>query len=344
MHTIRAKCWSGMGGIYGQTFSKYIYDRHVLHVLLLSAAAGNLSDPVCSRSGENGNESASDNFTKYLIEGPMESRCYHEYCKALGWTGDMDLVGIGVHLSNPCLWVPSLRPFVLTQQQVFTSYYVEAVQVTIFLVAFSVWHMRQYATSQRNSRSGLVQDTQYHHEPPTRISRLGVRAIGAFRSSLNAFLGTSMLFSIAMLAAALYMSGKGTAQRISPLGAASDIPTDSALYDMMLSMLAATFSVLPVMILYAMQRRESDFSFKKRENQVWVSRAVLVLIWLLGAAEVWASLYGNFDYDYREFENAYHVENCDWRGSVHYWDGSKSFRSSADRPPRAFILFSGFLF
>lgn len=146
-----------------------------------------------------------------------------------------------------------------------------------------------------------------------------------------------MLFSIAMLAAALFMSGRGTAQRISPLGAASDIPTDSALYDMMLSMLAATFSIFPVMILYAMQRRDSDFSFNKRENQVWVSRAVLVLIWMLAAGEVYASLYGNFDYDFREYENTYHEENCDWRGSVHYWDGSKSCCCSADGPSMDFF-------
>lgn len=311
-------------------------------MLLLSAAIGNLSDLVCTCSEKNRTEYNYDVFTEHLIVEPMEG-CYHEYCKALGWTGDMDLVGIGVHLSIPCLQVPSPRPWVLIQQQVFTSYYVEAVQVTIFLVAFSVWHMRQYTASQRNSRSGLLPGTQYHHEPPTRTSRLGARTIGAFRSSLNAFLGTSMLFSIAMLAAALYMSGKGTAQRISPLGVASDIPTDSALYDMMLSMLAAMFSIFPVMILYAMQRRESDFSFNKRENQVWVSRAVLVLIWMLGVAEVWASLYGNFDYDYREFENAFHKENCDWRGSVHYWDGSKSFRSLADRPPMDFFFQSTLL-
>lgn len=212
------------------------------------------------------------------------------------------------------------------QEQVFTSYYVEAVLVTIFLFAFSVWHIRQHVTSQKDSRSSLLSGTQYHHEPPTRASRLGSRAIGAFRGSLNEFLGASMLFSIAMLVAALYMSGKGTAQRRSPL-ADTEVPGDSVLYDMMLSMLAATFSIFPVTILYAMQRRDSDLSFKKRENQVWVRRAVLALIWMLGAAEVYASLYGNFDYDYRDYESYDYRENCDWRGSVHYWDGSKSFPS-----------------
>lgn len=260
----------------------------------------------------------------------MEAGCYHEYCKALGWTGDMDLVGIGVRLFLPSIKVPAPWPFVLIPEQVFTSYYVEAIQVTIFLFAFSVWHMRQYVMAQGESRSGLLSGIQNHHNPPTRTSRLGSRAIGAFRGSLNSFLGASMLFSIAMLVAALYMSGRGTAQRTSPLGNDADIPTDSALYDMMLSMLAATFSIFPVMILYAIQRRESDCSFKKRENQVWARRAVLILIWMLGAAEVYASLYGNFDYDEREYESAYHRENCDWRGSVHYWKGSKSFPCSAD--------------
>lgn len=86
-----------------------------------------------------------------------------------------------------------------------------------------------------------------------------------------------MLLSIAMLVAAPYMSGKVTAQRTSPL-AYTEVPGDSVLYDMMLSMLAATFSIFPVTILYAMQRRDSDSSFKKREYQVWVCRAVLALI------------------------------------------------------------------
>lgn len=216
------------------------------------------------------------------------------------------------------------------QEQVFTSYYVEAVLVTIFLFAFSVWHMRQYITSQGDSPSGLLSGIKNHDDPQTRTSRLGARATGAFRGALNSFLGASMLFSIAMLVAALYMSGKGTAQRTSPLGTNTEIPTDSALYDMMLSMLAATFSIFPVMILYAIQRRESDCSFKRSEKQVWVRRAVLVLIWMLGAAEVYASLYGNYDYDYREYENTYHRENCDWRGSVHYWAGSESLPCSAE--------------
>ncbi|KAK7723735.1 hypothetical protein SLS64_000064 [Diaporthe eres] len=130
-----------------------------------------------------------------------------------------------------------------------------------------------------------------------------------------------MLFSIAMPVAALYMSGKGTAQRRSPL-ADTEVPGDSVLYDMMLSMLAATFSIFPVTILYAMQRRDSDCSFKKREYQAWVCRAVLALIWMLGAAEVYASLYGNFDYDHRDhYDSVDYMLNCDWRGSVHYWDG-----------------------
>lgn len=225
------------------------------------------------------------------------------------------------------------RPSVLILEQVFTSYYVEAVLVTIFLFAFSVWHMRQHITSQEDSRTSLLPGTRYHREPRTRASRLGYRAIGAFRGSLNEFLGASMLFSIAMLVASLYMSGKGTAERRSPL-ANQEVPADSVLYDMMLSMLAATFSIFPVTILYAMQRRKSDCSFKKREHQVWVRRAVLALIWMLGAAEVYASLYGNFDYDDREYDSTYYRESCDWRGSVHYWDGSKSFPSSACRPSR----------
>lgn len=243
----------------------------------------------------------------------------------------MDLIGIGVCLLLLFSYLPTAQPFVLIQEQVFTSYYVEAVHVTIFLFAFSVRHMRQYVTSQRKSRSG-ISGTKSHRNPTNRASRLSARAIEAFRSSLNAFLSTSMLFSIAMLVAALYMSGNGIAWRRS-MDRDTGIITDSALYDMMLSMLAATFSIFPVMILYAIQRRESDCSFNKGENQVWVRRAVVVLIWMLGVAEVYTSLRGNLDYDERKYANNYHMENCDWRGSVHYWEGSKLFASSAAQPP-----------
>ncbi|KAL2273343.1 hypothetical protein FJTKL_04576 [Diaporthe vaccinii] len=145
-----------------------------------------------------------------------------------------------------------------------------------------------------------------------------------------------------MLVAALYMSGKGTAQRRSPL-ADTEVPGDSVLYNMMLSMLAATFSIFPVTILYAMQRRDSDCSFKKRENQVWVRRAVLVLIWMLGAAEVYASLYGNFDYDHRDYDSDYYRENCDWRGSVHFWDGMIAARCLIIAGPVIWLILTIFV-
>lgn len=196
--------------------------------------------------------------------------------------------------------------------------------------------MRQYVTSWKDSRPSLLTGTRYQHKRPTVVSRLAARTVEAFRSPLNDFLGAAMVFSLAMLVAALYMSGKGTAQRRSPLGTDAEIPTNSALHDMMLSMLAATFSIFPAMILYAMQRRESDYSLKKGKKRIWVHRAVLVLIWMLEAAEVYACLYGNFDSEDRDYENAFHMENCDWRGPVHYWSGSKSISNPADS--RAFTV------
>ena len=96
---------------------------------------------------------------------------------------------------------------------------------------------------------------RYQNRRPTLTSRLGARAVEALRSYFNDFLGASMAFSIAMLIAVLCMSAKGTtAQRRSPLGTDAEVPMDSALYYMMISMLAATFSIFPVIILYAMQR------------------------------------------------------------------------------------------
>lgn len=197
------------------------------------------------------------------------------------------------------------------QKQVFVSYFVEAVLVTFFLLAYTWWKIQQHRMS--------------HGKSEPKAYRFLFRTLEAFRRSLKDFLKASQLFSVTMLFAAVYISGTGTTQRKETQRGSgpADIPHGSVLYDMMLSMLASTFSMFPVMILYTIQRRDVQDSLKTKNLEVWFGRIIMTLIWILGIIEAFLSVYGNPDYDdhmskdYNEFAEL----NCDWRVSFKYWYG-----------------------
>lgn len=197
----------------------------------------------------------------------------------------------------------------LTAKQVFASYYVEAILVTLFLCAYSFWHIRKRSTP--------------HEMVDSKASRFASLTLKAFRCSTKDFLDAAVLFSIAVLVAAVYISAAGVAQRQESKQEAIDIPHGSVLYDMMLSMLASTFSIFPVIILYAIQRRQVTNSLKTTQRPIWFSRLILTLIWVLGVMEAFLSLYGNFDYDTRHESRKFAKQNCDWRSTT-YWTGMRA--------------------
>lgn len=107
----------------------------------------------------------------------------------------------------------------LIHTQVFTSYYVEAVLATILLLAYSYWRFRQPFPSYKN--------------PASKRSKSGVayRLIVGLQESLQEFLDASELFSIAMLVAALYISGMGISQRQKDSLGSTILAQKTALYD-----------------------------------------------------------------------------------------------------------------
>lgn len=108
----------------------------------------------------------------------------------------------------------------------------------------------------------------------------------AFRGSLAVFLNASMLFSLVMLSAALYISASKEVEHKKWVQSTQPIPSGSALYDLVLSLLASSFSVFPVTMLYAIQtRRDNKDTPQSRDHQVWIRRTVLAIIWILAAAE-----------------------------------------------------------
>lgn len=147
----------------------------------------------------------------------------------------------------------------------------------------------------------------------------------ALQGSLQSFLDASKLFSIAMLIAALYTAGTGITQRVGDPTGHSKVPPKTALYDMMLSMLASTFSIFPVMVVYIIKRRDPPGSTSSNRRPLLFGIGVTTLIWVLSVMEAFMSLYGNFDYPEGEEDSADALEyNCDWRGSAHYWVGMRA--------------------
>jgi hypothetical protein len=173
------------------------------------------------------------------------------------------------------------------------------------------------------------------------------RFIVGLQESLQDFLDASELFSIAMLAAALYLSGQGIAQRKdSEDDPNSPIPQKTARYDMLLSMLASTFSVFPVMITCTIKRRDFSKSARAERRPVWLSIAILTLIWALSVMEAFMSLYGNYDYkDHGEGNNdgSVAVDRCDWRSAAHYWAGMKAAQYLLLACPLLLVLITVFL-
>ncbi|KAL1872442.1 hypothetical protein VTK73DRAFT_1520 [Phialemonium thermophilum] len=271
-------------------------------------------------------------FATNVIEAPIAS-CPEEYCKAVAYTGNADLTGIGVHV----------------------SYYVEAILATMYLVAFTIWHVKRHVQAKRNDGSAAAEALLAEEREaavasggkPPKLS-LGQRILDSFRGSLDAFLTASMLISIVMLFAAIYTSiDRRKARSVS--AAQQALPYfGSAVYDIILSLLAASFSVFPVMLIYALMGRRGG---KARHNgagndqhRVWLRRVVLVVMWCLAAAEVYLGPRGELDY--KERHDAHQEANydfCNHRGGTRYWQAMKAAQVLVIGVPLLWLVLTAFV-
>lgn len=168
-----------------------------------------------------------------------------------------------------------------------------------------------------------------------------------------------------MLIAAIYTSAAGVAER-EAIQTRKDvkIPHGSVLYDMMLSMLASTFSIFPVIVIYAIQKRNATDARRTTQRRatdaletmqrpatddrnttprpIWLGRLILALIWVLGVTEAFLSLYGNFDYATREESEREAKWNCDLRSKT-YWKGMRAAQVLFIVGPIALVVLTIFL-
>lgn len=243
----------------------------------------------------------------------------------------------------------------------YVSYYVEASLATAYLIAYTIWHLRGHAKAKRRDRDGneaLLKrpagddDGDKAPKKPVKIS-LGQRTLDSFRGSLDGFLSATMLMSIAMLIAAVWTSAAHVRAREHPKGPQTVQFFGSAVYDMVLSLLAASFSVFPVMLLYALMGRRNDDGSKLDKNKekprtdkhrVWLRRGVLAFMWALAATEVYLAPRGEADYDERH--SAYQeadMDPCNQRGGENYWKALKASQVLIIGAPLLWLVLTAFV-
>ncbi|TPX14709.1 uncharacterized protein E0L32_005104 [Thyridium curvatum] len=258
-----------------------------------------------------------------------QSRCPEQYCKAIAQTGNTDISGIGEAVMAD------------TPRQIHTAYYVEAVLATMYLVAFTVWRLREHLRKRASRRGGGGggDGHQKHRRPLTGPnSGWAGRILDAFRATVSSFLSMAMLLSLVMLIAAIKTAAqKSQIRRIPELS--RDVPNGSALYDISLSLLASTFSVFPVMLIYALMRHTGGG--KEEGHRQWMSRAVLALLWALGVAEMYLAPRGELDYDYRH--SGVGQFDCDVRGGQRHWRGIKAGQWMVVGAPLLWVALAAFV-
>lgn len=306
-------------------------------------------------------------FIKNVVTKPSE-KCPEALCKAFGYSGNDDITGIGVSSTLPCGISPRTILTTDLAYQVHSSYYMQAALVTLYLLAFTIASLQDFFT--RKNRLRVDQACLNEHYEDSLRSRtrqklaLRQRTLNAFRASLDAFLTTAMLMSIAMTSAAISLAVKGVEERRAPLWEQALPFGDSDVYNVALSVIAAGFSVFPVIVIYLLISRRDRGGVGMQEglalppllsrsgrktgssvgHRAWIRQTAMFIIWVLITAEVFLSPRGNLDYDFRDDaaeDSSYNI--CNKRGGVRYWQSMKAAQWLVIGAPLLWMVITAFL-
>ncbi|KAL1900970.1 hypothetical protein Sste5346_002032 [Sporothrix stenoceras] len=264
---------------------------------------------------------ADPSFVDNVIWTPAD-QCPREFCKAIAFTGNADLSGIGVVI----------------------SYYIEASLTTLYLIIFTAWRIKRFVR-ERRAAGNLMDKAPIERsgapKPRGRLMRAAHRLFDALRGSLDSFLMAAGVLGVAILVAALVMEASHTNEhRHHPVNA-QNIPSGNALYDSALGLLAGLYAVFPPVVLYALLPQEKELHQHRHEHpdqikerkgrRTWLRRAVLIVLWGLAAAVVFCDPRSELDYEYQgridpddgdvadndNFASVLYA--CDQRGGRTYW-------------------------
>ncbi|SPO01917.1 uncharacterized protein DNG_04590 [Cephalotrichum gorgonifer] len=169
--------------------------------------------------------------------------------------------------------------------------------------------------------------------------------------SLDGFVSAAMLMSMAVIVAVIYISAKGTKTRktIALSEKLMLMLNDSAgAYDMILSLIASSFSVFPVLVfnilLSTRDRGAPGDKGHRKSHRVWIRRVGLLVIWALLVAVVVLSPRGNLDYDDRHNKEQYaNFDPCNKRGGTTYWRAMNVALGLAIGPPVLWLAITLFI-
>ena len=207
--------------------------------------------------------------------------------------------------------------------KIHSSYYMQAVLATLYLLAFTIACTRNVFTTKEPKHLGRPLLDESHNGALSRRKpspNLSQRTIDAFRGSLDAFLASCMLMSVAMLCAAITLAVEGTKERRTPMWEQVLPDGDSSVYNMVLSVIAAGFSVFPVCTAGLPAHKQARPGWRGHAggasrprllnkgghrtgssvgHRAWIRRVAIFIIWVLITVEVFLSPRGNMDYDDR---------------------------------------------
>jgi hypothetical protein len=216
------------------------------------------------------------------------------------------------------------------------------------LFTFTIWGIRQRRRAGKLKRSEAFpkqtyEDVDSNTALPTKPT-LGQRSIDSFRGTLATFLTTALLISLVSLSAALKTAISRQGARWGNFGNQILPFYDSAWYDIILSLLAASFSVFPVLLLYALMGQRKRRTSKRDNHRLWLRRGVLLLMWVLAMAEVYLAPRAELDYDQRHDPNQQaNIDPCYHRGGTRYWQSIKAAQVLVVGVPLLWLLLTGFV-
>ncbi|ERT01666.1 hypothetical protein HMPREF1624_02918 [Sporothrix schenckii ATCC 58251] len=252
-------------------------------------------------------------------------------CKAIAFTGNADLVGIGVVI----------------------SYYIEASLTTLYLLVFTAWRIKRFVREQRQGRRRrcagalAVEQSKVTQNPRGqgrgrergRLARAGHRCFDALRGSLDGFLMAAGVLAIAILVAALVVEAFHTNERRRHPVNSQNVPSGHVLYDSALGLLVGLFAVFPPVVLYALLLQEDEWPrlhhhhhHHRKGRRTWLRRAVLVVLWALAAAVVFLDPPSELDFAYQgrvansDDNFAAVLYACDQRGGLAYWQALEALK------------------
>ncbi|CAK7198225.1 hypothetical protein SEUCBS139899_000883 [Sporothrix eucalyptigena] len=302
---------------------------------------------------------ADPQFVDNVVWSPAD-KCGREFCKAIAFTGNADLSGIGIVI----------------------SYYIEASLTTLYLFIFTGWRLWGFVKRRRQDKKSQGLST-----PPKQRGWFMCgchRAFDALRGTFDSFFTAATVLALAILIAVIVLETNHIHENHRNPVDAQNIPSGHALYDSALGLLVGLYAVFPVVVLYSVLPEERELANpsqqaaldhehaqgvpatlaathathtqepEPRGRRTWLRRGGLIVLWALVASIVFLDPRSELDYEYQGYippddgdgDSSFAVAlyACDQRGGLTYWRVLKSLPYLVIGVPALWLLLTAVVY